>query len=147
MPDCTIAGFPNRVLRKFIVWDFQLLKAHSIGPRFCQPAEQIRQAGSDAIDVEGRDFQEPTPASFETSQGAGPEPHPSERPLCETEFKSRPSRSEFNITVVIVEAWNSRYESEALILVLRFPVPALKFPVRRSEIPCSVIQGNHQITQ
>ena len=40
--------------------DAQLLEAHYVGLRFAEPLEQIRQTTAYAVDVERRDFHEPS---------------------------------------------------------------------------------------
>ena len=54
MPDHAVAGFANSGFRKFLLRRLQLLQARNIRPGFCQPADERRQASTDAVDVEGR---------------------------------------------------------------------------------------------
>jgi hypothetical protein len=51
-----ITGRPDYVRWEFGVRGFEFLKAHDVGLGFAEPAEQVRQATVDAVDVETGDF-------------------------------------------------------------------------------------------
>ena len=51
-----ITGLPDCLRRKLGVCGFEFLKAHDVGLRFAKPAEQVRQATVDVVDVETGDL-------------------------------------------------------------------------------------------
>ena len=51
-----ITGLPDCVRRELGVGGFEFLKAHDVGLGFSKPAEQVRQATVDVVDVEAGDL-------------------------------------------------------------------------------------------
>src|ERR1700716_224928 len=64
VPNDSITGVSNGRFRKLVLGRFQFLKAHDIRCGLTQPAQQIRQARVDAVDVVGDD------SHFEATQVA-----------------------------------------------------------------------------
>ena len=55
-PNRLVTGLPDCVRRELGVCGFEFLKAHDVGFGFAKPAEQVRQAPVDVVDVEAGDF-------------------------------------------------------------------------------------------
>src|SRR5262249_17310172 len=70
MPDHPVAGGANRQLGEFLLGCFQFLETNDIGRALIEPAQEVRQARRNAIDVVGDDpHRSPMVAKRSLTQG------------------------------------------------------------------------------